>query len=33
MPVANKLARIQHLKTIAGNFFKAGNFRKAAKIY
>jgi len=33
MKVARKLARIQHLKGIAGNFFKAGVFEKAARIY
>ena len=31
--IADKLARIQHLKAVAGSFFKAGNFQKAAKIY
>lgn len=33
MSVADKLARIQHLKTVAGNFFKIGNFKKAGKLY
>lgn len=33
MFVANKLARITHLKSIAGSFFKLGNYAKAAKLY
>ncbi len=31
--VAKKLERIQHLKGIAGQFFKAGNFEKAGRVY
>lgn len=31
--VAEKLAYVQRLKGIAGEFFKAGNFKKAAKVY
>ncbi|TNV81229.1 hypothetical protein FGO68_gene13209 [Halteria grandinella] len=31
--VQQKLDRVNHLKTVAGNFFKAGNFAKAAKLY
>ena len=33
MFVANKLARINHLKSVAGAFFKLGNYEKAAKLY
>lgn len=33
MTVLQKLNRVQHLKNIAGQFFKAGNFKKAAKLY
>lgn len=33
MSVAEKLTRIQHLKSVAGNFFKIGNYVKAGKIY
>jgi RecG-like helicase len=31
--VSRKLERIQHFKNVAGQFFKGGNFLKAAKIY
>ena len=31
--IADKLAYVRRLKDIAGKFFKAGNFKKAAKIY
>jgi tetratricopeptide (TPR) repeat protein len=31
--VQQKLDRVNHLKGVAGNFFKAGNYRKAAKLY
>ena len=33
LPVAGKLAYVERLKTKAGEFFKVGNFAKAAKIY
>ena len=33
LPVAAKLARVNHLKGVAGQFFKVGNFEKAAKLY
>jgi hypothetical protein len=32
-PVATKLAVVKRLKGIAGDFFKLGNYAKAAKIY
>jgi len=31
--IADKLAYVRRLKETAGKFFKAGNFKKAAKIY
>lgn len=33
LPIAEKLANLLRLKGIAGEFFKLGNFTKAAKIY
>jgi hypothetical protein len=33
MVIAKKLNRNMTLKNTAGEFFKAGNFKKAAKIY
>lgn len=33
MSIIEKLNRIQHLKNMAGQFFKVGNFKKAAKLY
>jgi hypothetical protein len=33
MKVARKLERVQHIKGVAGQFFKVGNFEKAARIY
>lgn len=31
--IADKLAYIRRLKTVAGKFFKVNNFKKAAKVY
>ena len=33
LTAAKKLERVMTLKNTAGDFFKAGNFKKAAKIY
>jgi hypothetical protein len=33
MLIADKLARIHHLKNVAGQFFQKGDYKKAAKIY
>ena len=33
MGVLAKLQKVNHMKTIAGQFFKIANFKKAAKIY
>lgn len=33
LPIADKLAYVTRLKVTAGEFFKAGNCKKAAKIY
>lgn len=33
MKVAEKLEKVLYLKNIAGNFFKQGNYKKAAKLY
>jgi len=33
LKVADKLARVIYLKNVAGNFFKKGDYKKAAKLY
>ena len=33
LPIADKLAYVTRLKVTAGEFFKVGNYKKAAKIY
>ena len=33
LKVGEKLAKVQELKAVAGNFFKVGKYAKAAKVY
>ena len=33
LKIAEKLARVLHLKNVAGQFFKIGDYLKAAKLY